>query len=141
MGSATGAVIRNKMDKQAHEIKTALPGAEVESEWRDQNNFQWSNSKFWIDSAVLTPTTKNNLRKLAETLNNNPDTDINIHSHTDNRGINSYNLPLSEKRANTVVDYLSSFGISKSRMTTKGLRKNEPIATNDTEEERAKKDK
>ncbi len=139
IGGVAGGVIGNKMDKQAREIKTALPGAEVERVNEGiKITFNETMVNFGFDSAVLTSTTKGNLDKLAEVLKNNPDTNISIYGHTDSKGSDAYNLTLSEKRANAVVDYLTSLGISRNRMTAKGLGESEPIATNETEEGRAK---
>lgn len=139
VGGAAGGVIGNKMDKQAREIKTALPGAEVERVNEGiKITFNETLVNFGFDSAVLTSTAKTNLDKLAEVLRNNPDTNINIYGHTDSKGADSYNLTLSERRANAVAEYLSSLGVSKNRMLAKGLGEGEPIATNDTDEGRAK---
>lgn len=139
IGGAAGGVIGNKMDKQAREIKTALPGAEVERVNEGiKITFNESMVNFAFNSSELTSTAKNNLGKLAEVLKNNPDTNINIYGHTDSKGADAYNLTLSEKRANAVVSYLNSLGIPKSRINAKGLGETEPIASNETEEGRAK---
>lgn len=139
IGGAAGGVIGNKMDKQAREIKTALPGAEVERVNEGiKVTFNESMVNFAFNSSELTSSAKNNLNKLAEVLINNPDTNINIYGHTDSKGADAYNQTLSEKRANAVVNYLVSSGVAKSRMTAKGLGETEPIATNETEEGRAK---
>lgn len=138
IGGVAGGVIGNKMDKQAREIKTALPGAEVERVNEGiKITFNETMVNFAFNSFELTSTAKGNLGKLAEVLINNPDTDINIYGHTDSKGSDAYNLTLSEKRANAVVNYLASQGIARSRMIAKGLGESEPIATNETEAGRA----
>jgi len=58
--------------------------------------------------------------------------------HTDNIGTFQYNQKLSERRANTVKEYLVSKGIEKSRIYTEGRSYKEPIASNKTAEGRAK---
>ncbi|MFK7899240.1 MAG: OmpA family protein [Cyclobacteriaceae bacterium] len=72
-------------------------------------------------SAALTPSSKkiidDNLLKL---LQDQPDTKIEIGSHTDARGSRSANQALSERRAKSVVDYLVAKGIAKNRLTYKG---------------------
>ncbi|MDO4764058.1 MAG: OmpA family protein [Flavobacteriaceae bacterium] len=139
IGGAAGGVIGNKMDKQAREIKTALPGAEVERVNEGiKITFNETMVNFGFDSAELTSNAKNNLDKLAQVLVDNPDTNINILGHTDSRGADAYNQRLSERRANAVVNYLYSLGVAKNRMTAKGLGESEPIATNETDEGRAK---
>lgn len=139
IGGAAGGVIGNKMDKQAREIKTALPGAEVERVNEGiKITFNETMVNFAFNSSELTSTAKSNLEKLAEVLVNNPDTNINIYGHTDSKGADDYNKTLSEKRANSVVNYLSSLGIARNRMVATGLGEAEPIADNTTEEGRAK---
>ncbi len=77
------------------------------------------------------------LDKLTKFLENNPALKIEISGHTDNVGTNAYNLELSEKRAKSVVNYLTSKGISGDRLTYKGYGEEQPVDTNDTEEGRA----
>ena len=59
-----------------------------------------------------------------------------IYGHTDNAGEDNYNQRLSEKRAQSVYDYLVSMGISASRLTYKGFGATKPVAPNDSEEGR-----
>jgi outer membrane protein OmpA-like peptidoglycan-associated protein len=62
---------------------------------------------------------------------------IEIVGHTDSIGTDEYNLDLSYRRAQAVVDYLVSKGIDKHRLIAKGYGERQPIAPNDTEEGRA----
>ncbi|MBN1625166.1 MAG: OmpA family protein, partial [Deltaproteobacteria bacterium] len=57
--------------------------------------------------------------------------------HTDNKGSAAYNKTLSQKRANTVKDYIISKGIGKDRLSAVGYGLERPAASNDTEEGRA----
>ena len=138
VGGVVGGVIGNKMDKQAKEIKEALPGAEVV---RVNEGIKVTLSEntvnFDFDSSNLTSVAKTNLNKLAEVLKNNPDTNINIYGHTDSKGSDEYNLSLSDRRAAAVKSYLASKGIASSRMIPMGVGEKEPIATNDTDAGRA----
>jgi outer membrane protein OmpA-like peptidoglycan-associated protein len=61
---------------------------------------------------------------------------IEINGHTDNIGSDQYNLNLSEKRANSVTDYLVENGIANQRLVAKGYGETMPKATNETEEGR-----
>ena len=70
-------------------------------------------------------------------MNQYPDTDIQIIGHTDNKGSDEYNLGLSERRANAVVTYLRTHNIASSRLTAKGMGEADPIAANETDENRA----
>jgi outer membrane protein OmpA-like peptidoglycan-associated protein len=138
IGGVAGNVIGNKMDKQAKEIKETLPGAEVERVG-DGIKITMNESivNFAFDSSNLTSVAQTNLDKLAQVLNNNPDTNINIYGHTDSKGADDYNMKLSERRANAVKAYLSSKGISSNRMMAKGEGESQPVATNDTDAGRA----
>lgn len=139
IGGVAGNAIGKKMDNQAKQIKEALPGAEVERVNEGiKITFHESVVNFGFDSSNLTPSSEENLAKLAKVLKEQPNTNISIYGHTDSKGSDDYNLKLSERRANSVVNYLNSLGISLSRMTPKGMGETEPIATNDTPEGRAK---
>lgn len=138
IGGVAGNVIGKKMDKQARDIKEALPGAEVERVNEGIKLVLGENTvNFGFDSANLTPTAKNNLDKLAKVFKENPDTNINIYGYTDSKGSDEYNLKLSDRRAHSVVNYLVSKGISRSRIIAKGMGEADPIASNDTEAGRA----
>ena len=93
---------------------------------------------FATNSSTLSDASRSALRKLAESLNQNPDTDIKIVGHTDNTGNVDYNQTLSEKRAKSVFDYLMvDQGVSSKRMEFEGKGIHEPIADNSTVEGRA----
>ncbi|MCB0793760.1 MAG: OmpA family protein [Flavobacteriales bacterium] len=66
------------------------------------------------------------LDKLVQTLNDNPTVKIELSSHTDCRGSESYNQSLSEKRAKSAVDYLIKGGIAKDRLKFKGYGESKP---------------
>tara|TARA_B100000508_G_scaffold140609_1_gene142339 strand:+ start:29713 stop:31818 length:2106 start_codon:yes stop_codon:yes gene_type:complete len=89
-----------------------------------------------FDAATLRESSKKELDKLVEFLELNSNLKIEIRSHTDERGRDAYNLDLSERRAQSVVDYLVDNGISRERLQPKGLGETEPaIVTNDAGEE------
>jgi outer membrane protein OmpA-like peptidoglycan-associated protein len=137
VGGATGAVIGHKMDKQAEEMKKVLGDAEVRRvgegiviDFKEKVLFGFDRSDLGANAAT-------NLDKLINVLNKYPDTDIEILGHTDNKGTDEYNQGLSERRATSVSGYLKNHGISSSRVSTKGMGENDPIASNDTEEGRS----
>ncbi|HUW92742.1 MAG TPA: OmpA family protein [Bacteroidales bacterium] len=68
----------------------------------------------------LRPESMVSLDKLVETLNDNPSVTIELMSHTDSRDTEEYNLDLSQKRAQSVVDYLIARGIDRERLTARG---------------------
>ncbi len=79
-----------------------------------------NNIYYDFDKWTLRPESYIELNKIVEILNENPQMIIQINSHTDARGSDEYNLSLSEKRAQSVVNYLISKGISPSRLKYKG---------------------
>jgi outer membrane protein OmpA-like peptidoglycan-associated protein len=136
VGGTAGAVIGHKMDKQAEEMKKVLGDAEVRRvgegiviDFKEKVLFGFDRSDLGTNAAT-------NLDKLINVLNKYPDTDIQIIGHTDNKGTDEYNQGLSERRANSVSAYLKNHGINSSRVSTKGMGENDPIASNDTEEGR-----
>lgn len=68
----------------------------------------------------------------------NPELRIEVQGHTDSQGSDDYNLDLSQRRAETVVEYLSLFGVAEDRLTARGYGESEPVDTNDTEAGRVK---
>jgi OOP family OmpA-OmpF porin len=93
---------------------------------------------FEFDSAKLTSDSKAALDDALKILNRHADLNVEIAGHTDSVGAESYNQGLSERRANSVRDYLVSNGIDAGRLTTKGYGESEPVADNATKEGRAK---
>ena len=89
---------------------------------------------FDFNSATLGPDTKENLQMNAEFLKSNPDTEIQIEGHCDERGGVQYNLALGERRANNVRDYLISQGVPSTRMNTISFGKERPIAFGHSED-------
>lgn len=92
---------------------------------------------FETASYELRPESQTELDRLVQLLNDNPGIYIEIGGHTDNVGTASYNLQLSERRANAVMHYLVNKGISAGRLSAVGYGLTQPIAANDTEEGRA----
>lgn len=84
-----------------------------------------------FDKATLRPISKVELDKLVEFLNLNANLKVEIRSHTDARGSDSYNLRLSKDRAKSVVDYLIANGIDKTRLEPLGLGETEPAIITD----------
>jgi outer membrane protein OmpA-like peptidoglycan-associated protein/tetratricopeptide (TPR) repeat protein len=91
------------------------------------------------NSAVLRPESLGSLDKLVKLLDDSPDVQVLINSHSDERGDDKYNLKLSEDRAKSVVDYLISKGINPTRLTSKGWGETALLVKNaQTEEEHQK---
>jgi len=77
------------------------------------------------------------LDEIATILTDNPTLNLNIGGHTDNRGADSYNLSLSQKRADSILRYLLKKGkIPPERLKSTGYGEDKPIASNETPEGR-----
>jgi outer membrane protein OmpA-like peptidoglycan-associated protein len=92
---------------------------------------------FNTNSSDLLPASDYELWQLLNLLNENPNLNIQINGHTDNQGGAAQNQTLSEKRANAVMQFLITNGISKTRLRAKGFGESQPIDGNDTPDGRA----
>ncbi len=81
---------------------------------------------FELDKAELRPESIVSLDQLVETLNDNPNITIELGSHTDARASDAYNLDLSRRRAQSVVNYLISKNIARDRLIAKGYGESTP---------------
>jgi OmpA-OmpF porin, OOP family len=91
---------------------------------------------FKVDSAELTINAKSILDGVAENLINYPQkNDIEVAGHTSSEGSNAHNLKLSQRRSQSVVNYLKRKGVSN-KLYAKGYGENHPVADNSTEEGR-----
>ena len=73
-----------------------------------------------------------NLSKLSAFLNKYPDRTIVIEGHTDSVGSDDYNVNLSQRRANSVQQFLLAQGIASNRLSSSGKGENFPVASNDS---------
>ncbi|QCR23303.1 OmpA family protein [Pontibacter sp. SGAir0037] len=73
-----------------------------------------------FDKDNIRPDAARELNKLVQVLKDNPEIEIELSSHTDARGVDIYNLDLSQRRAESAVKYIISQGIDASRITAKG---------------------
>lgn len=137
VGGTAGAIIGRQMDKQAEEIENKVPDAKVERVGEGIVVEFNSNILFGFDRSDLSVDAKSNLDKLITVLNEYPDTNIELQGHTDDKGSESYNQNLSEKRAKSVSGYLSSKGVEDSRLTIKGFGETIPKYDNATDEGRS----
>lgn len=93
--------------------------------------------RFNTGKADILASSIKNVDAVANVMVKNPDMRLEVQGHTDSVGKAKYNKTLSEKRAQAVMDYLISKGISKNRMVAKGYGMDVPAADNKTEEGRA----
>ena len=83
---------------------------------------------FPFDSSTLTDEARRTLQRNVEFLQDNPNIEIQVEGHCDERGGVQYNLALGERRAKSVRDYMVAMGISSSRISTISFGKERPIA-------------
>lgn len=79
-----------------------------------------------FDKATLRPESETALDEIAQMLRENPNVTIELGAHTDRKGSDEYNIKLSERRAQSVIDYLTEAGISADRLEPKGYGESVP---------------
>ena len=95
--------------------------------------------QFAFDKSNIQSKYYNEIKKMADYMTRYPETKAAIEGHTDNIGTEAYNMKLSQKRANSIKNYLvSKFKIDPSRIKTTGYSFKKPIASNSTKEGRQK---
>tara|TARA_B100000586_G_scaffold73114_1_gene51315 strand:- start:326 stop:808 length:483 start_codon:yes stop_codon:yes gene_type:complete len=82
---------------------------------------------FATNKSTLTTASRDTLRKQAAWMRKKSDLSFTIEGHADERGTREYNLALGERRANTVKDYLMTYGISGSRLSVFSYGKERPV--------------
>ena len=139
VGALAGGAVGQYMDKQEAKLRAQLEGTGVSvSRVGDTLVLNMpGNITFRTDSADLAPEFFPVLDSVALVLKEDDKTLIDIAGHTDSTGSEQYNQQLSERRANTVAQYLRSKGVLDTRIATVGYGESRPIASNDTPEGRA----
>ncbi|MCR9250525.1 MAG: OmpA family protein [bacterium] len=97
-----------------------------------------NNITFEFGSSELTPASKVELNNVYYILSKHTEIVLEIAAHTDNVGSHNDNVALSEERAHSVRDYLTSKGISEELLSYHGYGESQPLVSNNTEENRAK---
>jgi len=138
VGGAAGMIIGHQMDKQAAELKQNIPGAIVERVGEGIQVTFASGLLFDFDSDVVRSDARTNLRNLAASLDKYPGSELLIVGHTDSVGTDTYNLALSERRAEAAAAYLAAQGVDRARLSSRGLGESEPVAPNDSDAGRGK---
>lgn len=87
---------------------------------------------FAWNRAQIKPTSFSILDEVVKVLNDNPTLELRIEGHTDSSGSARHNLRLSQRRAESVLAYLTRKGIAKARLTAKGFGPEVPLETNDS---------
>ena len=145
VGGVAGGIIGNKMDKQAEKIRTELPGAKVERVGEgievtfDESNPDGTKAGVYFETNKynISNNSKLALDKLQKIFAEYPETNILVEGHTDNVGTDTYNLGLSQRRADAVGNSLKATGISSSRLITRWYGESQPKVANDSDTNRA----
>jgi len=138
-GALVGGAVGNYMDRQEAKLRQQMAGTGVDVV-RNGDHITLDmpgNVTFGFDSADLNTQFYPVLDTVAGTLKEYDKTVIEVAGHTDSVGSDTYNQGLSQRRANSVASYLSSHGVSGTRVVTIGAGEGHPVASNDTEEGRA----
>ncbi|WP_336964666.1 OmpA family protein [Sphingobium aquiterrae] len=139
IGAVAGAGIGSYMDAQERKLReqTAGSGVDVIREGDNLLLRMPSGITFAYDDASVQPQFQPTLNEVASTLSQYPKTYIDVYGHTDSDGSDAYNQGLSERRAQSVANYLSSHGVQSARIATRGFGETQPIASNTTAEGKA----
>lgn len=143
VGAGTGALIGNRMDKQQKELQEQLANQAKVEETTDMNGFRAI--KVTFEGGILFPTNgttlsagaKKDLTTFAESLKNNPGTNVEVYGFTDNTGSMAANEKVANGRADAVLTYLVNQGVSPTRIAAQGVPMANYIASNDTAAGRA----
>ena len=136
---AIGAGVGAYMDVQEAKLREQLEGTGVRVV-REGDNIRLvmpGNITFESDSGNLRSSFYSVLNSVALVLAKYNDTTMRVTGHTDSTGSEAYNRELSQRRAQSVADYLASRGVARERMYVEGMGESQAIADNRTPEGRA----
>lgn len=120
VGGNAGAAIGEYMDKQAKKLNKKLKEGKVERIGEGILITFDADATFDLGSYQLSPALKEDLKEVADVLDDYEETEAIIEAHADSTGSSEKNMELSEKRARAVANYIESEGVDKYRMMTIG---------------------
>lgn len=135
VGSLLGLTWGAYLDKQEAALKDSLKDTPVKvSREGDNLNINLPGGvTFASDSAAISQSFYSSLNDIANVLVQYPESKILVNGYTDSTGGDAHNQALSERRANSVANYLAAQGVARNRIIATGYGKSNPIATNSTE--------
>jgi outer membrane protein OmpA-like peptidoglycan-associated protein len=135
IGAVAGAGIGAYMDAQEKKLRAQTAGTDVQV-IRDGDNLVLnmpSGVTFATNQSAIQPQFRTTLDQVAQTLTSYEKTYIDVYGHTDSTGNDGINIPLSQNRARSVADYLTTRGVQAARMATQGFGASQPVADNTSE--------
>ena len=118
--------------------RNATDMSAVEKAIAETGKFVTNNILFETGKATLKPESMAEIQKVADFMKKNPSVRFEVQGHTDNQGSDAINDPLSQQRAEAVVKALEQLGCDPFNMRAVGKGSHEPVASNSTDEGRAK---
>lgn len=139
IGALAGGAIGNYMDNQEAELRAQLQGTGISvTRVGDRIILNMpSNITFATDQDQVMPQFYATLNSVAIVLRKFNKTLIDVNGHTDSTGSAAHNQALSERRAYSVANYLSSQGVDQRRVSALGFGPSQPVASNGSPEGRA----
>lgn len=138
IGTVAGGGIGNILDRQEAELRRDIggSGARIINTGEQLIVQMPEGILFATESAVVRPAIRDDLFTIARSLQDYPNSSVQVIGHTDNTGTNAFNQRLSEDRAASVSAILRQGGVSPSRIVAFGRGETQPIASNSTPEGR-----
>ena len=139
IGMLAGAAVGQYLDQQERDLQAQLAGtgADVRRDGEGLVVTFPANLTFATDSSEIRPGFYRTLDDVSMTLNQYPESYLDIVGHTDSTGSDAYNQALSERRANAVANYFRSRGVAPQRIAAYGMGETQPVASNATDYSRA----
>lgn len=136
--SAAPAAVAAVAKEEPKPVAKAAPAPkEVWKIIKEEKPVRIEGASFDTNSAKLKPTADGKLQQVVEFATKYPEANLEVTGHTDDRGSDSYNQKLSEKRAAAVKSNLVKKGITADRISANGLGETMPVADNKTKAGRA----
>jgi outer membrane protein OmpA-like peptidoglycan-associated protein len=139
-GGLAGAGVGKMMDDQERDMRDALAASDAAAVRREGDLLAISlkgDVTFDHDSATVRPGLYSEIDRIANVLIKYPQTVIRVEGHTDSTGSESYNMNLSQRRADAVKNLIVQRGLSTARIETMAYGETMPVADNSTETGRA----
>ncbi len=140
IGAIAGGAVGYYLDRQQKDLETRTAGTGVDVIRNGDNSLTVrapDSITFAYNDASVRPQFRGTLEQIAQSLQAYPSSAIDVLGHTDATGSDAYNLDLSRRRAQSVANVLTSYGVNPVRIATQGYGETQPIADNSTEAGRA----